>query len=115
MQKPCRAFRDAEVTKESTYNEQVVNDSAGDQERLESLVKQLSTCNIRPQTTLGDILLYWLPQHFERCTDGRIVAKPYVSHCIQGIRPNLKCSMLDLWKSLCHPDHFLYIVVVTKI
>jgi hypothetical protein len=114
MQKPCRAFRDAEVTQESTHNEQVVNDSADDQERLESLVKHLSTCNIRHQTTLGDILIYWLPQHFERGTDGRIVAKPYVSHCIQGIQPNLKCSMLDLWKSLCHPDHFLYIVVVTK-
>jgi hypothetical protein len=33
---------------------------------------------------------------------------------VGGIQPSLDHSILDLWKTLSHPDHFLYVVVITK-
>jgi hypothetical protein len=33
---------------------------------------------------------------------------------VSGIQPPFDTTILDLWKHFCHPDHFLYIVVLTK-
>jgi autophagy-related protein 5 len=33
---------------------------------------------------------------------------------VGGIQPSLECSILDLWQTLSHPDHFLYLVVLTN-
>jgi autophagy-related protein 5 len=33
---------------------------------------------------------------------------------VGGIEPSLECSVLDLWQTLSHPDHFLYLVVLTN-
>lgn len=33
---------------------------------------------------------------------------------VGGIQPSLECSVLDLWQTLSHPDHFLYLVVLTN-
>lgn len=112
MQKPCRAFC------EKADNNEQINDlgrSTEDQKTLDTLVKHLSSCNIRPFTTLGDILVSWLPQYFEKNSANEIVPRPSVFYCIQGIQPRMSCPILDLWKSLCHPDHFLYVLVVTKV
>eukprot|EP00804_Cyclotella_cryptica_P028312 CCRYP_013181-RA/>CCRYP_013181-RA protein AED:0.10 eAED:0.10 QI:0/-1/0/1/-1/1/1/0/411 len=111
MQKPCRAFCEKDDSGEQVHD---VGGSTDDEKTLDTLVKHLSTCNIRPFTALGDVLLSWLPLCFEKNSANEIVPRPFVFCCIQGIQPSMSCPMLDLWKSLCHPDHFLYIIVVTK-
>lgn len=37
-----------------------------------------------------------------------------VSWRVGGIQPPLEASLLDVWKMLMHPDHFLYITVITN-
>ena len=115
MQKPCRAYKDVEYGEE-VDNKECNNDDGltEDEKTLSNLVKHLSTCNVRPYTTLGDVLLSWLPQHFRKDSADEVVANSLVHYYIQGVQPCLKCSIFDLWKSMCHPDHFLYIIVVTK-
>ena len=68
-----------------------------------------------PALSLGGLLVEWLPNHF-RITD---VAKQTVAPVsgrlawrIAGVVPPLDTLVIDLWRSLCHPDNFLYIVVV---
>ena len=111
MQKPCRAFCEKDDSDEQVNN---VGGSTEDERTLDTLVKHLSSFNSRPFTTLGDVLVSWLPQCFEKNSANEIVPRPSVFYCIQGIQPRMSCPILDLWKSLCHPDHFLYVVVVTK-
>jgi hypothetical protein len=89
--------------------------------------------------TLGDLLLDWAPQWFTTLqttkghNDDEVVAAsssattptlvestiieptlPYISWWIGGIQPPLTCSLLELWKHLCHPDHMLYIILITR-
>lgn len=117
MQKPCRAFRVTDENKtqmkEQSEKEEIVEETTEDEKTLNNLVERLTTNSIRPQTSLGNVLQTWLPQYFD-FVDENVVAKPSVYYCVQGIQPNLSCSILDLWRSLCHPDHFLYIVVITN-
>ncbi|KAL3789566.1 hypothetical protein ACHAWO_009129 [Cyclotella atomus] len=119
MQRPCRAFRDADenimlqTIKQQCETEENGEETTEDEKTLDNLVERLTTCSIRPQTSLGNVLLSWLPQYFD-VVDETIVAKSFVYYSIQGIQPNLSCSILDLWRSLCHPDHFLYVVVITN-
>lgn len=112
LQRPCRAFLDANAANEESYSE---IDTEDNEKTLDNLVKHLSTCSIRPHTTLGDVLLSWLPHYFEKNIAEGVVPAPSVYYCIQGIQSSLSCPILDLWRSLCHPDHFLYIIVVTKV
>lgn len=65
--------------------------------------------------TLGSLLVSWTPNLFHRESDGTVVPVGVESTtwAIQGIEPPLTCPVVDLWKCLCHPDHFLYISVVT--
>ena len=38
-----------------------------------------------------------------------------ISWHVAGIVPPLNALVLDLWKTLSHPDHFLYIVLITNV
>ena len=78
---------------------------------------------VSPYTTLGDVLVSCLPRLFkvdddDDDDDTSIVtsttdySNTHVS--IQGIQPSLSTTIVDLWRSLCHPDHFLYVVVATQ-
>ena len=82
--------------------------------RPTELLEQLSTNQAPPHTTLGDVLAEWLPGHYtvdpSSCCAVSISSSCYF---IQGVVPSLESSLLDLWRALSHPDHFLYIIVVT--
>lgn len=85
------------------------------------VLEQLGTYQAPPYTTLADVLADVLPDHFAvdpstGCTSvlSSSDSSSSVYYCIQGVRPSTKCAMVDLWRALSHPDHFLYIVVVTK-
>lgn len=55
--------------------------------------------------TLKDILNAWLCNLFLR------------KFCcfVQGIQVPLDITIVDLWKTLCHPDRFLYIIIATEV
>jgi autophagy-related protein 5 len=66
--------------------------------------------------TLGSVLAEWCPNLF--CIQENGAVKPKqpsdTSWIIQGISSiDLSTTLVDLWKSLCSPDHFLYICVST--
>ena len=72
------------------------------------------------KTTLGDILVEWLPNLFERLAPPRhkkisvaSIRPESLSWTVQGITIPLSLPISDLWQSLCHPDHFLYVNVTT--
>jgi len=62
--------------------------------------------------TLGDLLNEWIPESF--LVDMKEPSEHLLSWSVQGIQPPLSASVLDLWKGLCHPDHFLYITLITR-
>ena len=72
--------------------------------------------------TIGHILHQWLPNLFAKDNDGGssssrsgiIVPSKGCQWFIQGIQVPLTCSIVELWKTLCHPDRFLYIIIVTR-
>jgi hypothetical protein len=81
------------------------------------ILETLGSCQALPYTTLGDFLSNCLPSHF--ATDpatGWATSIPgsCLYYCIQGVQPSMKCAMVDLWRALSHPDHFLYVIVVTE-
>ena len=86
------------------------------------LEELITTYHTPPYTTLGDFLADNLPHHyFEIDPSGGIVRKKnakdddkFLYYSIQGIQPSLNCAMVDLWRCLSHPDHFLYVIVVTE-
>jgi autophagy-related protein 5 len=83
---------------------------------------------VSPYTALGDVLVSCLPHLFKvdahdaavaaiDCrteSTSRITYDANTYFSIQGVQPSLSEVIVDLWKSLCHPDHFLYVVVVTQ-
>jgi autophagy-related protein 5 len=72
--------------------------------------------------TLGQLLQLWIPQHFVRVEEEDdattlkyIQPKLPDTQCrVSGIVPPLSALVVDLWRTLCHPDNFLYISVVTQ-
>jgi hypothetical protein len=81
------------------------------------LLETLGSCQVPAYTTLGDFLSNCLPNHF--VTDpatGWTTSIPgsCLHYCIQGVQPSIMCAMVDLWRALSHPDHFLYVIVVTE-
>lgn len=86
------------------------------------ILKDDADIYVSPYTTLGDVLVTCLPSLFKQVdssavTDSSniIVSDPSSTHySIQGVQPSLSCVVVDLWRSLCHPDHFLYVIVVTQ-
>ena len=70
-------------------------------------------------TTLGALLLDWLPHLFQQTTptddESTIeVSSKSLRYFVAGITPPLSVPVLDLWENLCHPDHFLYITILTR-
>lgn len=68
-------------------------------------------------TTLGSFLNEFVPEYFERSSDNGSSIEPkmpIISWRIAGIIPPLSTLVLDLWRTLCHPDGFLYIAVLTE-
>eukprot|EP01082_Thalassiosira_pseudonana_P011472 g10408.t1 g10408 contig4:1820642-1822078(-) len=119
MQKPCRALANAgsagktEAINVHVEDQRTEQQSEGDDAAIDSLIKRLTATSVTPHTTLGDVLASLLPQHFVKDETGT-VSDESTYFCIQGIQPSMDCAIVDLWKSLCNPDHFLYIVVVTQ-
>lgn len=58
-----------------------------------------------PNLTLKGILQEWVPDIFQEKTSFRCI--------VQGVDSCLDYSILDLWKALCHPDKFLYVIIKT--
>lgn len=72
---------------------------------------------MRP-TALGDLLVDWLPDLFERRTEaGESVAGPIhpaIAWTIQGLDGvPLDFPVGGIWLAACHPDHFLYVIVTS--
>lgn len=66
-----------------------------------------------PSLTLGQFLATFAPSYFEASADNAVNAKLGItSWRIAGIVPPLTTPLLDLWRTLCHPDDFLYIMVI---
>lgn len=87
-----------------------------DAKRPSEILEKLGTYQALPYTTLGDVLAECLPDHFAiDPSTGRVAAVTgsNVYCCVQGVQPNLNCAVVDLWRALSHPDHFLYIIAVT--
>jgi autophagy-related protein 5 len=61
---------------------------------------------------IGDILHECLPEFFPK--DASFNEVTTCNWCIQGMKVSLNTPVSDLWKGLCHPDRFLYIIVVTN-
>jgi hypothetical protein len=75
-------------------------------------------CPANDTLTLGELLYEWVPNYFTttRNEDNDKVVVPKESTTswrVAGISPPLSSLVMDLWRSLCHPDHFLYIVLIT--
>lgn len=66
-------------------------------------------------TTLGSLLLDWVPDLFQQSDEQAVAPKSDSCKCIvAGIAPPMAITVLELWRNLCHPDHFLYIIVLTR-
>jgi autophagy-related protein 5 len=92
-------------------------DETASKRRPSELVELNSSCQALPYTTLGDFLSNFCPNHFVSDTAvGRVTSVPGSCHyySIQGLQPSLEFPLVDLWRALSHPDHFLYIIVVTE-
>ncbi|KAL7473867.1 hypothetical protein ACHAXS_014421 [Conticribra weissflogii] len=108
IQKPCRVYSKREFEKENHP------DSGDDQEPIAKLLSRI-TPKTPSFTTLGEILADWLPHLFViDSTSGcvTVISQSTTYFSIQGVQPSLDCNLVDLWRCLCNPDHFLYIVVV---
>lgn len=67
------------------------------------------------EQTLGSLLCQWAPNYFEMSiVDPRScsIKDKNISWRVAGITPPLSTSLLELWRTLSHPDCFLYIAVV---
>eukprot|EP00545_Synedropsis_sp_CCMP1620_P001032 CAMPEP_0119011606 /NCGR_PEP_ID=MMETSP1176-20130426/5783_1 /TAXON_ID=265551 /ORGANISM="Synedropsis recta cf, Strain CCMP1620" /LENGTH=310 /DNA_ID=CAMNT_0006964461 /DNA_START=27 /DNA_END=956 /DNA_ORIENTATION=+ len=60
---------------------------------------------------LGGLLADWAPSLFQNTENGPEVASTVTQWSIQGLQIPLSAVLKDLWQSLSHPDHFLYVVV----
>jgi hypothetical protein len=97
-------------------------------QRPSEILQDDAAMYVSPYTTLGDVLVLCLPSLFSvdsgtatgggggnasRTASTNIISGLGTHYSVQGIQPSFSCTVVDLWRSLCHPDHFLYIVVVT--
>ena len=85
--------------------------------RPTEILERLGISQAPPYTTLGDVLAKCLPAHFEIDPSSRwttVTSDSNLYYSVQGIQPSLKCTLVDLWRALSHPDHFLYIIVITE-
>lgn len=78
-------------------------------QRPAEILQEDAVMYVSPYTTLGDVLVSCLPDLFT--IDGTDCNDAHYS--IQGVQPSLSTTIVDLWRSLCHPDHFLYVIIST--
>lgn len=65
--------------------------------------------------SLGALLVQWAPSMFQNSDDGSVKAiTTEIQWTIQGLHIPFSEKLKDLWQSLCHPDHFLYVVITSK-
>ena len=65
--------------------------------------------------TIGNVLYTWLPALFgSDSTTNDITDDRKCNWCVQGVKVPLNVPISELWKGLCHPDRFLYIIVITN-
>jgi len=64
--------------------------------------------------TLGDLLFDWVPALFRKVGENPEPTSNEVQWNIQGLQLPLGSKVKYLWQVLCHPDHFLYVVVTSK-
>ena len=78
--------------------------------------------------SLGQLLYEWLPDYFyadvpsdtdARDTEAAIILytpnnDAVISWKVCGIEPPLSTNIYDLWRNCSHPDHFLYITLLTR-
>ncbi len=74
--------------------------------------KQYKEDDCNRAISIGDILHEFLPEFFAK--DASCSKVTTCNWCIQGMKVSLNTPVSDLWKGLCHPDRFLYIIVVTN-
>ena len=70
-----------------------------------------------PALSLGGLFVEWLPNHFRFTDAAKQTVAPVSDRLvwrIAGLVPPLETLVIDLWQSLCHPDNFLYIVVLQE-
>ena len=83
-------------------------------QRPAEILQEDAIMHVSPYTTLGDVLMTCLPSLFKVDDDEQpIMLDSNTYYSIQGVVPSLSTTIVDLWRSLCHPDHFLYVIVVT--
>mmetsp|Transcript_40013 Transcript_40013/g.84042 ORF Transcript_40013/g.84042 Transcript_40013/m.84042 type:complete len:457 (+) Transcript_40013:163-1533(+) len=88
-----------------------------ERQRPSEVLKKLGTLQAPPYTTLGDVLSNCLPDYFRVDPStglASVASDTAVYYCVQGVQPSLNCAMVDLWRALSHPDHFLYVIVMTE-
>ena len=88
-----------------------------EQKRPIEILEELGTSHAPPFTTLGDVLIKFLPSHFNIDSSSgwvSIASDTTLYYSIQGVQPSLKCTMVDIWRALSHPDHFLYLIIVVN-
>lgn len=78
-------------------------------QRPTDILQEDAVMYVSPYTTLGDVMVSCLPDLFNE--DETDCNNAHFS--IQGVKPSLSTTIVDLWRSLCHPDHFLYVIVAT--
>lgn len=73
------------------------------------------------ETTLGSLLLEWLPDLFCKDSNGSSEGEDEIrtssESCrwlVAGVTPPLSIPVQELWQTLCHPDHFLYVIILTR-
>jgi hypothetical protein len=73
-------------------------------------------CAANETLTLGELLYEWVPNYFTRNDNDKVVMpkESTTSWRVAGIIPPLSSLVKDLWRNLGHPDHFLYIVLITQ-
>lgn len=64
--------------------------------------------------SLGELLLEWAPLLFQRHIEDVVPITSEIQWTVQGLQVPLSAKVKGLWYCLCHPDHFLYVVITSK-
>jgi autophagy-related protein 5 len=63
---------------------------------------------------LGCLLVDWAPTLFRKSDEVSEPTSSDIIWAVQGLQIPLESKLVDIWSALCHPDHFLYIIVVSR-
>jgi len=99
--RPCRPYRDVVENKD------------------EEGVRKETETQRRQMRTVGEVLMEWLPHLFTSVISYEVKGDKSrfaddCRWCIQGLEVPWDSPIANLWRVLCHPDRFLYIIVITR-